>query len=684
MAPSFRRVILAGLTLCLLLFSAERTRASITLGNGVGNGPLIGQDITDPYDKNVVGSTAASGFADATWISCYSTAKFFYGGESPCALFDNNLDGGNSKWYDYSRISSVTLQFPTSFTLTHFTLSTGNDAFPGRHPTEWRILGSNDGTNWTEIYVHPTGVDPFTTTLQTVLFTSFSKDTLAASGLSPAQQATVTDKLNFISYTQNYDADPGFIGTPTAYSWYKLDISNISNPSDRTQLGEWELFGFTSDSFDLMPITRGFPGGTSMFANAAFHMDAGNPDSLTITDGRVSVWQDATGRPIFMRQNDAARQPVLTLDEFEIGGETFPAIRFNPAESSRLERLLLDGTSNVGSLFIVNQLNPSPEGYVGLGGILGMNGQDRGIRMGYGDFPYWRTAEGNEFGISPGKYLYDGSATAKDIREPQLLTAITGGTHLTTNISLGTYFDGRYFDGYVAEVLAFSAELNDLETAIVHTYFRDKYGLPVEGIPAYSTGGFHGEQFFLANTENWQIANAGAGGFGIATDFTITEMPEGVDERSAFDLFYMARKNLPRDTVIMVTADSVSVPEDPSDMFSLWDKQWYIDISNPSSGDMPLVMGFDANDLSGTVDASTEWFLLYADVLGGPYTSLGSAHFDSIGAILFEGLFLASLDSGYYTLGTRNEAETPEPATWILMLLVLPLAAVAARKRKTV
>ena len=689
MASSFRRVILTGLTLCLLLFSAHAAWAAVDLG-----GSLITGGVIDPYNQITANESqhSADFFSDATWIWHATGARpQFYGWECATMLFNHRV-GGSNKWIGGGAPSFVTLQFPEAFVLSHFTLTSGGDSFGAyRQPTDWTVWGSNDGTHWTEIYVNNSYPDttPFTTNNQTLLFTAFSSDSLPA-GFNQSQR----DAVNSLGSIPNADYN-----LPAAYSWYKLSVAQTMPLYDgegnltghgETQICEWELFGFSSASRDLMPTTRTAAGTTSMFPNSAFHMDAGNLTFSTVgSDGKVSAWGDAAGRNISFKQEESSKQPTLDTTRFEIDGETFPAVRFN--EGSRQQQLMLDGTPYVGSVFIVNQVATFT---AGLGGLIGMNGRDYGIRAGN---PYWNAGDGNDFGIAPGKYLYDGSDTPKNITTPHLLTAVTGGDrHLTENIVMGIYFDGggsdyRSFDGYVAEVLAFHDKLDATEQKIVHTYFSDKYGLDISGGRAYETGGFHGRQFFLANTTNWNITDAGAGGFGIATTFGEKPLPAGVTERSAFDLFYDSRQDLPQDTVIVVTAstddrfglagESVPVMLDQSELLSLWDKLWYVNISNPSFGDVPLVMGFDANDFLGTVDPTTEWFLLYSDALGGPFQSLGSAFFDS-GAILFGNLSLESLHTGYYTLGTRDAAETPEPASWMLALLFLPLAAMAARRRK--
>lgn len=657
-------------------------RAAHPLGNTTE--ALLGGDITDPTNRIVSGSTNVADFAAATWISAISANKAFYSGEGPCNMFANTIGANNQKWYDSVTPSEVSpayiaLEFPSAFTLTHFTLAAGNDSFPSRHPSEWKIQGSNDGIIWSDVYVH-SGDAPFTGTNQVYLFSSFSDQTLASSGLNAAQQKTVTDKLGAATYS----ADT--FNNDTAYSWYKLEVTELGS-TDKTQLGELELFGYTKQSYVKTS-------GGGMFPNAVYHMDAGNTASITQDgDGNVSAWADTNGNGLSFNQSEEARRPSLST--MKIGDKDFAAIKFtaegNGADSVN-DALTLNTSPNTQTLFIVNEA----DAHYGLSGIIGAgqgsaaNSGDYGIRMGGNSLQnaFWQSADNNDFTTGTnGSIRYNGStATGYDVSSPHLLAA-TRGTNagnklLNSNITLGGYFRNgsgtRPYDGKIAEVIGFAGLLDATEIAFVETYLGDKYGLAIAGARAYETGNFGGQQFFVGKTANWDVSNNGTGGFGIAT---------ASDPAVPFDLFGNALLSLSEGTMLMATANTdaafgttgITIGGENYDM---WEKEWYIDVTNPTSADDALFLAFNAVDAlyNGAFDDATDWNLLFSDD-GTTFSILTDTGSLENGTLLFN-LGLNDLASGYYSIGAQSSSAVPEPSTWLLMALGLLAGWRVARRRK--
>jgi MYXO-CTERM domain-containing protein len=126
-------------------------------------------------------------------------------------VFDNGVGGGNNKWCcndpggDGHQLDARILA--GQHVLTHFTITSGNDS-PGRRPTEWSILGSNDGTVWTPIYVQ-SGPTVFTANNQVIRFDGGGAD----------------------------------FATPLPYSWFRYDVQDTQ--SGDHQLNEIEYFGQT-------------------------------------------------------------------------------------------------------------------------------------------------------------------------------------------------------------------------------------------------------------------------------------------------------------------------------------------------------------------------------------------------------------------------------------------------------
>jgi uncharacterized protein (TIGR03382 family) len=120
---------------------------------GTGTAALKGSDLTDP-DNN--GAPDADTNYNATFTS--SEEPGFGGGEFAFNVFDNQVGGGNMKWCcgDLNNFPtnpiSISATLGAAQVLTHFTVTSGNDT-PTRDPRVWQIQGSNDGVNFTTIYL---------------------------------------------------------------------------------------------------------------------------------------------------------------------------------------------------------------------------------------------------------------------------------------------------------------------------------------------------------------------------------------------------------------------------------------------------------------------------------------------------------------------------------------------------
>lgn len=133
--------------------SEWRFGAAISL-IGTGAGALLGGDLTDPENN---GNEAAGEFdASWNWESIFANNEpGFGGGEFAYNIFDNQVGGGNAKWCCANPTTAnplyVEVEFANPTSLTHFTLTSGNDT-PTRDPLTFHIEGSNDGMVWESIY----------------------------------------------------------------------------------------------------------------------------------------------------------------------------------------------------------------------------------------------------------------------------------------------------------------------------------------------------------------------------------------------------------------------------------------------------------------------------------------------------------------------------------------------------
>ena len=78
------------------------------------------------------------------------------------------------KWCCEGPTQSIYVQFSTTYVLTHFTITSGNDGAV-RDPDQWEIQGSNDGSNWTTIFEYDDdGTSPFTARSQVIRYNAVS------------------------------------------------------------------------------------------------------------------------------------------------------------------------------------------------------------------------------------------------------------------------------------------------------------------------------------------------------------------------------------------------------------------------------------------------------------------------------------------------------------------------------
>lgn len=129
---------------------------------GTGTGALLGGDLTDPENNgdpnNNIGYNAIFSSNDEPYFGgSPNPAGGNFASEGSFDVFDNQVGGGNAKWCCNAATPAnpkwVQADFgaDNKYLMTHFTITSSNDS-PGRDPLNWKILGSNDGTNFTTIF----------------------------------------------------------------------------------------------------------------------------------------------------------------------------------------------------------------------------------------------------------------------------------------------------------------------------------------------------------------------------------------------------------------------------------------------------------------------------------------------------------------------------------------------------
>ena len=212
MKNKITRTISCFFAFCLILLILESSNsvcARVILGTGTAS--LIGGDLTDEDDDGIDGTDDAAGNWD--WTSILASSENAWTSEGAYNVFDNKVGSGDSKWCCEGPTQWIYVQFSTSYVLTHFTITSGNDGAV-RDPDQWEIQGSNDGTNWTTIFEYDDdGTSPF------------------------------TDRQQVIRYNGGGDD----FDTPAAYSYFRYIVTSIVSGSLH-QINELEFFGTESSS----------------------------------------------------------------------------------------------------------------------------------------------------------------------------------------------------------------------------------------------------------------------------------------------------------------------------------------------------------------------------------------------------------------------------------------------------
>jgi hypothetical protein len=151
-----KKVLIFVLALSLFRVNASDTTDIVTIQSlGTETAALIGGDLTDP-DNNGRDEAGAGTDPSWNWVSIDSSVEpDFNTGEAAFNVFDNKVGGGDDKWCcDDPQPGTpvwIAVEFAVPYSITHFTLTTGNDT-RDRDPNDWQIQGSNDGTTYSPIY----------------------------------------------------------------------------------------------------------------------------------------------------------------------------------------------------------------------------------------------------------------------------------------------------------------------------------------------------------------------------------------------------------------------------------------------------------------------------------------------------------------------------------------------------
>ena len=267
----------------ILLFSVLNNSTLIAATVlGTGSGSLLGNDLTDPEDNGVDSGTNGSNF---NWTSINASSKKTFAGEGSYSVFDNNVSGGSAKWCCDNPTQWIYVQLSQSYVLSHFTITSGNDV-AGRDPDIWKIQGSNDGSNWTDIYSYSNnGNSPFGARLQVIKYTGAGDD----------------------------------FATPDSYSYFRYYVT--STVSGGHQINELEFFGDADSTAPTLSSSTPADNATGVAVDANIVLNFS--ESVDAESGNITI----------KKTSDNSTIETIDVTSGQVTGSGTSQITINPSSN---------------------------------------------------------------------------------------------------------------------------------------------------------------------------------------------------------------------------------------------------------------------------------------------------------------------------------------------------------------
>jgi hypothetical protein len=436
------------------------------------------------------------------------------------------------------------------------------------------------------------------------------------------------------------------------------------------------LFGIlaTAGRTQASPITGNTgPGGieaTNGTSSLLYWLRADAGVSLNGTT--VSSWADQANKGNNFSQTDTTRQPLFVSSA--LGTNNLPALRFDGSN----DKLVLSNQTTLQTVIFVNGVDAACQN---LGGILGTNGGDVGIRR--AGSAGWRGITGvyPSGNFNEGDFVYNANApatlgtmhingAASDVsasgNPSHILTVIRGNTPLTlATTGIGHYFysGGREWKGDIGEVVAYNRILNSAEVNVVENALSAKYGIALATGDHYlgdtsGKGNYSLDVFGVGRVDaSNQLTSAGAAGLGI----------EAINGTLGNGDWVLAGHK--------VAANSWVGTDLPGGVRERSDRVWYLD----TTGGVDVDLTFGLADAGLAAPTTGGYALLFSPTNAFAFSVLGVAPtISGSGSSLAVSFSVpdALLQSGYYTL-----AMVPEPCS-LLLLALGGLGLMVVRRRR--
>ena len=293
---NFNRLFLK-LLIFLIIIGWSETSYSVTV-LGTGTSALIGDDLTDPGNDGVDGQNIGW-----DWTSISASSENYWHAEGAYNVFDNKVGASDNKWCCNGPTQWIQVGFAQSYVLDSFTITSGNDV-AGRDPDVWKIQGSNDGSNWTDIYVYNNnGTSPWgSTRLQVLLYEGGGVD----------------------------------YNTPSAYSYFRYYVSSVVSGSMH-QINEIEFFGSAADT-TAPSLSSSSPADNATNVAVDSNIVLNFDENVDVESGNITI----------KKTSDNSTIEVIDVTSNQVSGSGGTQITVNPSSNlvgSTEYYVLIDSTA---------------------------------------------------------------------------------------------------------------------------------------------------------------------------------------------------------------------------------------------------------------------------------------------------------------------------------------------------
>lgn len=382
-------------------------------------------------------------------------------------------------------------------------------------------------------------------------------------------------------------------------------------------------------------------------------------DNLSLSDtDPVSAWSDLSGNGNDASQPTATNQP--TYQTGEING--LPAVVFDGSNDFMPFDGNLITNSDYTVLFVGKRLT-SNYFRVFMGGTAsGANqnlhllwnndsqfrahhwGNDLQTDMVANTETYSSGTDANEYGIFATLLASTESADQRrNYQNNHYLGNRDNASQLTsyTGSAIGRY-ESNFHEVAAAEIIIFSNALNDAQLQIVNQYLEIKYGITIDN-DLYSPLASHTTDFAGIGEEvNGEHSRTSSGGIYL----------DALSGLNIGDYVFTSHNNLANSSADFSVADL------PAGSEIRYNRTWYVEEVN--TPDVRIAFDFSEACPDGLNPVNpSNYVLLYRSGTSGTFSKVQNADGTTNGDQVYFNLTSAELQSGYYTLATEDNANSP-------------------------